>query len=94
MEFGALAAVLAALGGVLKLVLDHLRKMTDQHTAAIDAMQARQETFLGNHMSGNTRALNDLVTVTGELVDSVNTLHDDNLETAAVLRKFREEKPA
>jgi len=42
-------AVIAAMGGVLKLVLN-----------ALDRVEARQEKFLGNHMSTNTKALQDL----------------------------------
>jgi len=42
-------AVIAAMGGVIKLVLN-----------ALDRVEARQEKFLGNHMSGNTKALSDL----------------------------------
>lgn len=55
MEQGALLAVIpaviAAMGGVLKLVLN-----------ALDRVEARQEKFLGNHMSSHTRALEDLTT--------------------------------
>ena len=53
MEQGALLAVIpaviAAMGGVIKLVLN-----------ALDRVEARQEKFLGNHMSSNTKALQDL----------------------------------
>ena len=45
-------AVIAAMGGVLKLVLN-----------ALDRVEARQEKFLGNHMSTNTKALQDLTSV-------------------------------
>ncbi len=72
MEFGALAAVLAALGGVLKLVLDHLARSNAAHQEALEEMQARQEKFLGNHMSGNTKALEALTFVVSELVDTVH----------------------
>lgn len=42
-------AVIAAMGGVIKLVLN-----------ALDRIETRQEKFLGNHMSSNTKALEDL----------------------------------
>lgn len=45
----AIPAVIAAMGGIIKLVLN-----------ALDRVEQRQETFLGNHMSGNTKALQDL----------------------------------
>lgn len=68
MELAAIATVLAALGGVVKLVLDALAKADDRHNltlermaaqqaAAIVEIQTRQEKFLGNHMSKNTAAL-------------------------------------
>jgi len=60
MELAAVATVLAAMGGVLKLVLDHLRRMDEKHDEALEKMQNRQETFLSNHMSGNTRALQNV----------------------------------
>ncbi len=42
-------AVIAAMAGVLKLVLN-----------ALDRVESRQEKFLGNHMSAHTKALQDL----------------------------------
>lgn len=72
MELASVAAVLAALGGVLKLVLDHLSRSDDKHEAALTAYQERQEKFLGNHMSGNTKALTDLTEVISELVVAVH----------------------
>ena len=42
-------AVIAAMGGVIKLVLN-----------ALDRIEARQEKFMSNHMSSHTRALEDL----------------------------------
>lgn len=72
MELGALAAVLAALGGVLKLVLDHLGRADARHEEALKVYQERQEKFLGNHMSGNTKALTDLTEVIAELVIAVH----------------------
>lgn len=53
----ATATVIAALGGVLKMVLDAAKGTEDRHTAAIERIEARQEKFLGNHMSTNTHAL-------------------------------------
>jgi hypothetical protein len=91
MELAAVATVLAAMGGVLKLVLDHLRKMSDKHDATLEAMQKRQETFLGNHMSSNTATIRNLVEVSGELVSKVDVLHQDNLETARVLKDYKKE---
>lgn len=85
MELGAVAAVLAALGGVLKLVLDHLRKSDEAHTAAIHTMQERQENFLSNHLSKNTNTIENLTVVSSELVKGVQKLHDDNIATAALL---------
>lgn len=73
---GALTAVLAALGGVVKLVLDALAKQDERHNAAMEAMQKRNETFLGNHMSGNTKALNDLTEVIAQLVVEVQDERD------------------
>lgn len=78
MELGAVAAVLAALGGVLKLVLDHLGRADARHEAALEQIQARQEKFLGNHMSGNTKALADLTEVISELVDAVHERNDED----------------
>lgn len=69
MDLAAIAAVLAALGGVVKLVLDANAKQAAAHTKAIEQMQDRQEKFLGNHMSANTKALNDLVVVIEQLVE-------------------------
>jgi hypothetical protein len=91
MELAAVATVLAAMGGVLKLVLDHLRKMSDKHDAALEAIQKRQEAFLGNHMSSNTATVKNLVEVSGELVRKVEVLHQDNLETARVLKAYQKE---
>lgn len=47
--FAIIPAVIAAMGGVLKLVLN-----------ALDRVESRQEKFLTNHMSVNTKALQDL----------------------------------
>jgi uncharacterized protein YpuA (DUF1002 family) len=76
MELGALAAILAALGGVIKLVLDAMGKQTDKHIAAMREQELRQEKFLGNHMSGNTAALAALVEVVSELVEAVHASDD------------------
>lgn len=77
MELAAVTAVLGALAGVVKIVLDAMAKQDDKHTAAIEAMQARQEKFLGNHMSGNTKALNDLTEVIAQLVEEVHNGRDE-----------------
>lgn len=53
----ALATVLGALGGVVKLVLNAMSEQDARHDENIRTYQERQEKFLGNHMSGNTRAL-------------------------------------
>lgn len=68
----AMATVLGAMAGILKVILGHLhasdaardQALADQdarHQVAIDAMQQRQEKFLGNHMSANTRAMERIV---------------------------------
>ena len=69
MELATIATVLAAMGGVLKLVLDALAKQRNEFT-----------TFLENHMSANTTALE-------QLVESAAVLHKDNEETARILKK-------
>lgn len=64
----ATATVIAALGGLLKIVLDSQDRSERRHIDAAAALvaqqaliaeklEARQEKFLGNHMSTNTRAL-------------------------------------
>lgn len=79
---GALTAVLAALGGVVKLVLDALNRADERHNTtlkemaaqqndAIKDMQARQEKFLGNHMSALTRSNENVAAVLDELVREV-----------------------
>lgn len=79
----ATTAVLAALGGLLKVVLDALSKSEATHVAAILAseqrhaedvarVEARQEKFLGNHMSGNTRAMERVADKLEDLTDSVD----------------------
>lgn len=50
MELATIATVLAAMGGVLKLVLDALAKQRGEFT-----------TFLENHMSANTEVLAQVV---------------------------------
>jgi hypothetical protein len=81
MELGAVAAVPAAMGGVLKLVLDHLRRMDEKHTLAIEKMQERQEKFLGNHMSGNTRALENVARKLESLAQEVRGERDGREDT-------------
>lgn len=83
---GALTAVLAALGGVVKLVLDALNKaderhnntlskMQEQQTAAIKEMQERQEKFLGNHMSSNTKAMERVAEQLAALTQEAQSAH-------------------
>lgn len=48
MELAAIAAILTAGGGVLKLILDHLTKQREGF-----------ETFMGNHMSAMARTVED-----------------------------------
>lgn len=45
----AIPAIILAMGGILKLVLN-----------ALDRVEARQEKFLSNHMSANTQAMEHL----------------------------------
>lgn len=78
MEIGALAAILAALGGVIKIVLDSMARQTDKHIEAMERQEARQEKFLGNHMSSNTKALNDLVDVISQLVEEKDERDERN----------------
>lgn len=75
MDLAALAAVLAALGGVVKLVLDAMARQDDRHSKAMDQMAQRQEKFLGNHMSGITRALEDVAKEMHRLVNEATEAH-------------------
>lgn len=86
MDYAALATVLVAMGGVLKLVLDALKKADERHEAAILALQQRNETFLGNHLSANTRALSSVESALAGVVKTVEQLHKDNLRAAEVLK--------
>lgn len=60
MELAAIGTVLAALGAVIKIVLDAIGKQDDRHSTAMTEQRAGFEKFLGNHMSKNTAALNDM----------------------------------
>lgn len=75
MELAAIGTVLAAMGGVLKLVLDHLKRMDEAHNAAIKDLQRRQELFLGNHMSANTKAMQDVAQQLERLTDDARAAH-------------------
>lgn len=88
MELAAVATVLAALGGVIKLILDKLDKMEERHDqemrqrdatwqAALLEHRVATEKFLGNHMSGNTKALEALVTVVESLAASVDQIMEE-----------------
>lgn len=54
---GGMTAVLGALAGVVKLVLDAQKATEERHIAANASQEERFEKFIGNHMSLNTRAL-------------------------------------
>lgn len=93
------AVVLAAMGGLLKVVLDFIGRMTEKHEKELEARDKKHEeeqnkrdvqwqealaahrlateTFLGNHMSGNTRALEALVAVVESLAAAVDTVTGD-----------------
>jgi hypothetical protein len=43
--------------------------MSDKHEEALERIQARQEKFLGNHMSGNTRAMESVAAQLKALTD-------------------------
>lgn len=49
--------MLGALTGAIKLVLDAQKNSEERHIQANAKLEERFEKFLGNHMSGNTRAL-------------------------------------
>lgn len=68
----ATATVIAAMGGLLKVVLDSMDRSERRADAAASALvaqqaliaeklEARQEKFLGNHMSANTHAMERVV---------------------------------
>lgn len=59
MEIAALATVLTALGGVVKFVLDFASKQQERHTEVVAAQQASFEKFMGNHMSGFARVIEE-----------------------------------
>lgn len=78
----ATATVLAALGGILKVVLDNNARIEERqsteraaaeerHVLAVERVEARQEKFLGNHMSGNTRAMERVADKLEALTDEV-----------------------
>ncbi len=96
MELAAVATVLAAMAGLLKLVLDHLRREGDKfdeaiekadtrHIVAVDTLTGRQERFLANHIDNNTQALQGMSTALGALVETSAQLHTDNLNAAKLL---------
>lgn len=53
---GSMAAVLAALGGVVKIVLDFQRSSEERHIEANAKLEERFEKFIGQHLERNTRA--------------------------------------
>jgi hypothetical protein len=61
MDFAIIAGVLGAMGGILKLVLDHS-----------DRQQERFELFLENHMSKNTEAMQLVAQALQDLTEAVN----------------------
>jgi hypothetical protein len=78
-ELAALAAVLGAFGGALKIVLDYIGKLDERRERAMAEQRAGFENFMGNHMSSSTRAqqdteraLRDLVAVVDELRQEVH----------------------
>lgn len=54
---GGMTAVLGALAGVVKLVLDAQKATEERHIEANARQEERFEKFIGNHMSLNTRAM-------------------------------------
>jgi len=57
MEIAALATVLTALGGVVRYVLRFADKQQQRQIDAQAASQASFEKFMGNHMSGFARVI-------------------------------------
>ena len=51
MELAAIAAVLGAMGGILKIVLDYMKAQRESFDNHLLAQQKEFETFMGNHMS-------------------------------------------
>lgn len=69
--YGPLVAVLAAIGAFLKIIF----KNNDQRDVRHDAEMARQRheftTFLGNHMSKNTQAQEEVASALRSLADEI-----------------------
>ncbi len=84
------------MAGLLKLVLDHLRREGDKfdtaiekadqrHIIAVDTLTGRQEKFLSTHIDNNTEALRGMSSALENLVESSAQLHTDNLNAARLL---------
>ncbi len=85
------AVILAAMGGLLKVVLDYLSRLDARHDEAMrardlqwqDALavhRAATEKFLGNHMSNNTRAMEENTKILVALTNAVELLlEEDNV---------------
>lgn len=88
------AGIIVALGGLLvgihrlvKFLLDYVATMQDKHEVFLREERHENQTFIGNHMSKNTATLANLVDATSGLSTSVAQLHEDNMATAALLKK-------
>jgi hypothetical protein len=53
----SLAGVSGLLYKVLKLVLEYIRRREEKHDAAMEAQRREFETFMGNHMSKMSTAM-------------------------------------
>lgn len=74
-SLGAIVAILAAMGGILKLILSHLDKESKRHDEEMGAQRQQFTTFLGNHMSHNTKAMEDVARQLTELTREVRYEH-------------------
>lgn len=82
-------ATLVALGGIITAFGVGVWRVLKTVLDAVDRIEQRHETFLGNHMSGNTKALENLVKSTDAMSSAVreNTIVtrrvDEKLEKAS-----------
>ncbi len=90
----AVAVVITAVGGVLKLTFNALARKDEQFLTSIAATEARHEKFLTNHMSTMTKTQESAATAMqamaigmNDVVHGMDLLHEDNVNTADLLRK-------
>jgi len=86
---GAFAAVIGAAATAVRSITKNFlaagAAKDERFLGALEQSQARNEKFLGNHMSGNTRALESVATNLAVLNEHTDRLHDDNIEAARLL---------